>query len=104
MRGVFFSSDLLLDRLVENVVSMGSGTNRRRGLSVVAMMRGGERKDQGSGIDDSCGLDWVDARSYLAYVALARSLAVPVPVPVLCLRWRGRGGQKQVSNNSICLR
>lgn len=83
MRGVFFSSDLLLDRLVENVVSMGSGTNRRRGLSVVAMMRGGERKDQGSGIDDSCGLDWVDASSFVLGLRCARSLAVPVPV--LCL-------------------
>lgn len=93
MRGVFFSSDLLLDRLVENVVSMGSGTNRRRGLSVVAMMRGGERKDQGSGIDDSCGLDWVDASSFVLGLRCARSLARGAcACPVLVME--GQGGTK----------
>jgi hypothetical protein len=39
---VFCSSVFLLDRLVEKVVSMGSGINRRRGFSGVAMMRGEE--------------------------------------------------------------
>jgi hypothetical protein len=50
-RIVFCSSVFLLDRLVEKVVSMGSGTNRRRGFSGVVMMKERENTEGGQGSD-----------------------------------------------------